>query len=80
MAGRLGVALAAAVLALLNCMSVVSTPALEDGGLEAGRHAYELSDYEKAVKVLQEAAARDVVPIEKPHVLVMEQAHDWILN
>jgi tetratricopeptide (TPR) repeat protein len=59
MAGRLGVALAAAVLALLNCLSVVSTPALEDGGLEAARHAYELSDYEKAVKILQDAVGKN---------------------
>jgi tetratricopeptide (TPR) repeat protein len=59
MPGRVGVALAAAVLALLNCLSVISTPALEDGGLEAARHAYELSDYEKAVKILQDAVAKN---------------------
>ena len=59
MAGRVGVALAAAVLALLNCVSVISTLALEDGGLEAARHAYELSDYEKAVKILQDAVVKN---------------------
>jgi tetratricopeptide (TPR) repeat protein len=59
MAGRVGVALAAAVLALLNCVSVISTLALEDGGLEAARHAYELSDYEKAVAILQDAVVKN---------------------
>src|ERR1700731_901971 len=59
MAVRLRIVLAAAVLALLNCVSVVTTPALEDGGLEAARHAYELSDYEKAVKILQDAVAKN---------------------
>ena len=59
MAGRLRIVLAAAVLALLNCVSVVSTPALEEGGLEAARYAYELSDYEKAVKILQDAVAKN---------------------
>src|SRR5580704_10898190 len=59
MDGRLRVALAAAVLALLTWVSVASAQAMEDGGLEAGRRAYELSDYEKAVKVLQDAVAKN---------------------
>jgi tetratricopeptide (TPR) repeat protein len=59
MAGRLRVVLAAAVLALVTWVSVASAQALQDGGLEAGRRAYELSDYEKAVKVLQDAVAKN---------------------
>lgn len=31
----------------------------QDASLEAGRHAYEASDYAKAIQVLQEAAAKD---------------------
>lgn len=31
----------------------------QDAGLEAGRHAYEASDYAKAIQVLQAAAAKD---------------------
>ena len=33
--------------------------ALDDAGLEAGRRAYELSDYDRAVNVLQNAAAKN---------------------
>ena len=58
MAVRLRVALAAVVLTLVTWVSVASAQALEDAGLEAGRRAYELSDYEKAINVLQDAAAK----------------------
>jgi tetratricopeptide (TPR) repeat protein len=73
MAGRVGVALAAAVLALLNCVSVISTLALEDGGLEAARHAYELSDYEKAVKILQDAVVKN--PRDGEVLLLLAKSH-----
>jgi tetratricopeptide (TPR) repeat protein len=59
MPGRLRVVLAAAVLALVTGVSVASAQALQDSGLEAGRRAYELSDYEKAVKVLQDVVAKN---------------------
>ena len=59
MAAKLRVALAAAILALVTWVSVASAQALKDAGLEAGRRAYELSDYEKAVKALQDAAAKN---------------------
>jgi tetratricopeptide (TPR) repeat protein len=60
MASSLRVALVGTVLALLTpWVLVVSAQALEDSALEVGRRAYELSDYEKAVKVLQGAAARN---------------------
>jgi len=59
MAAKLRVALAAAILALVTWVSLASAQALEDAGLEAGRRAYELSDYEKAVKALQDAAAKN---------------------
>ena len=58
MAGRLRIGLVAAVLALVTGVSVASAQALQDSGLEAARHAYELSDYEKAVKILQDAVAK----------------------
>jgi tetratricopeptide (TPR) repeat protein len=59
MAGRLRIVLAAAVLALVSGVSVTSAQALQDSDLEAGRRAYELSDYEKAVKVLQDVVAKN---------------------
>jgi len=58
MAGKLRIVLAAAVLALVTWVSMASAQALQDSGLEAGRRAYELSDYEKAIKVLQDAVAK----------------------
>src|ERR1700675_1356730 len=73
MAARQKVALAGAVLALITWVSVASALALEDGALEAGRHAYELSDYEKAVKVLQEAAARN--PHNGEVLLLLAKSH-----
>jgi tetratricopeptide (TPR) repeat protein len=71
MDGRPRVALAAAVLALVTCVSAAS--ALDDGGLEAGRHAYELSDYEKAVKVLQDAASKN--PRNGEVLLLLAKSH-----
>ena len=59
MAGRLRIVLAAAVLALVGGVSVASAQALQDNGLEAARHAYELSDYENAVKILQDVVAKN---------------------
>src|SRR5713101_6149887 len=38
---------------------VAATNVKQEAGLEAGRHAYETSDYAKAVQVLQAAAAQD---------------------
>ncbi|MDQ1408510.1 MAG: hypothetical protein QOJ41_245 [Acidobacteriaceae bacterium] len=61
MAARLRIAFATVVLALLTLFpSVPSTRALEDGALEAARRAFELSDYEKAVRILQDAAAKNL--------------------
>jgi tetratricopeptide (TPR) repeat protein len=59
MAARLRVTLATVILALATWASVTGAQALEDSGLEAARRAYELSDYEKAVKVLQDAVAKN---------------------
>ncbi len=60
MAVRMRVVLAAVVLALVApWISVAGAQALEDVGLEAGRRAYDLSDYEKAVKVLQDAVIKN---------------------
>src|ERR1035437_5674482 len=60
MAARMRVVLAAVVLALVApWISVAGAQALEDVGLEAGRRAYDLSDYEKAVKVLQDAVTKN---------------------
>ncbi len=39
--------------------AVAATNLKQDAGLEAGRHAYEASDYAKAIQVLQAAAAKD---------------------
>jgi tetratricopeptide (TPR) repeat protein len=39
--------------------AVAATNLKQDASLEAGRHAYEASDYAKAIQVLQEAAAKD---------------------
>jgi tetratricopeptide (TPR) repeat protein len=73
MAARQRVALAAAVLVLVTWVSVASAQAVEDGGLEAGRRAYELSDYEKAIKVLQEAAAKN--PHNGEVILLLAKSH-----
>jgi len=73
MAGSLRVALAAAVLALVTWVSVASALALEDGALEAGRHAYELSDYERAVKILQDAAVKN--PRNGEVLLLLAKSH-----
>src|SRR6202795_1478196 len=73
MDARPRVALGAVVLALVTWVSAASALALEDGALEAGRHAYELSDYEKAVKVLQEAAARN--PHNGEVLLLLAKSH-----
>ena len=65
MAARLNVGLAPVALALVALalvtpwVSVAGPQALEDVSLEAGRRAYELSDYENAVKVLQDSAAKN---------------------
>ena len=39
--------------------SMAATNLNQDGGLEAGRRAYEASEYSKAIQVLHEAAAKD---------------------
>jgi tetratricopeptide (TPR) repeat protein len=39
--------------------AVAATNLKQDASLEAGRHAYEASDYAKAIQVLQAAAAKD---------------------
>ena len=53
------VALAAAVLALVTWAALASAQASEDSGLEAARRAFELSDYEKSVRILQDAVAKN---------------------
>jgi tetratricopeptide (TPR) repeat protein len=73
MAGSLRVALAAVGLALITWVSAASVLALEDGALEAGRHAYELSDYEKAVKILQDAALKN--PRNGEVLLLLAKSH-----
>src|ERR1700730_4640791 len=74
MAARLRVALGAVVLALITlCASLAGAQALGDFGLEAGRRAYELSDYEKAVKVLQDAARKN--PRDGEVLLLLAKSH-----
>jgi tetratricopeptide (TPR) repeat protein len=74
MATRLKVALAAAVLGLVTLwLSMPNAQALEDGDLEAGRRAYELSDYEKAVKILQNAVAKN--PRNGEVLLLLAKSH-----
>jgi tetratricopeptide (TPR) repeat protein len=52
-------ALAALLCALLACAATVSAALQQSDGLEAGRRAYESSDYSKAVLELQTAAAKE---------------------
>jgi tetratricopeptide (TPR) repeat protein len=73
MAASLRVALAAAVLALITCVSVAAGLPLGDAALEAGRHAYELSDYERAVKILQDAALKN--PRNGEVLLLLAKSH-----
>jgi tetratricopeptide (TPR) repeat protein len=48
-----------AIALLLMGMSVAGSSAAENGDLEAGRRAYESSDYEKAANILQDAATKN---------------------
>src|ERR1700693_643670 len=74
MGARMMVALAAVLLALVTpWVPVAGAQALDDVGLEAGRRAYELSDYEKAVKVLQDAAAKN--PRNGEVLLLLAKSH-----
>src|ERR1700730_387643 len=74
MDARLRVALGAVFLALVTfCASLSGAQALGDVGLEAGRRAYELSDYEKAIKVLQDAVAKD--PRNGEVLLLLAKSH-----
>jgi tetratricopeptide (TPR) repeat protein len=74
MAARLRIALGAVVLALITlCASFAGAQALGDVGLEAGRRAYELSDYDKAVKVLQDAVAKN--PRNGEVLLLLAKSH-----
>jgi tetratricopeptide (TPR) repeat protein len=60
MAARLKVSVTAAMLGLLTLWaSLASAQNLENSGLEAGRRAYELSDYEKAINILLDAATKN---------------------
>jgi tetratricopeptide (TPR) repeat protein len=60
MAARFKVSVTAAMLGLLTvCASVASAQSVENSGLEAGRRAYELSDYEKAINILLDAATKN---------------------
>jgi tetratricopeptide (TPR) repeat protein len=60
MAASLRLTLATALMGLLTPRaSMAAGQALDDVGLEAGRRAYELSDYDRAVNVLQDAAAKN---------------------
>lgn len=52
-------ALAALLCVLLACAATVSAALHQSDGLEAGRRAYESSDYSKAVLELQTAAAKE---------------------
>src|ERR1700680_940294 len=73
MAAKPRFALGAVVLALVTWVSAASAQALEDGGLEAGRHAYELSDYERALKLLQDAASKN--PHNGEVLLLLAKSH-----
>ena len=74
MAARLRLALAAVVLALVTpWVSVAGAQALEEVGLDAGRRAYELSDYERAVKVLQDVVAKN--PRNGEVLLLLAKSH-----
>jgi tetratricopeptide (TPR) repeat protein len=74
MAARLRVALASVILALVTSgASLASAQALENVGLEAGRRAYELSDYEQAVKFLNDAAAKN--PRNGEVLLLLAKSH-----
>jgi len=60
MAARLKVSVTAAILGLLALWaSVASAQNVENSALEAGRRAYELSDYEKAINILLDAATKN---------------------
>src|ERR1700726_5323313 len=74
MAGRRRFVRAVAILGLVTlCLAVPNGQSSEDGGLEAGRRAYELSDYEKAIKVLQDAVAKD--PRNGEVLLLLAKSH-----
>jgi tetratricopeptide (TPR) repeat protein len=74
MAARLKLTLAIALVALLSpWLSMAGAQALDDVALEAGRRAYELSDYEKAVNVLQDAAAKN--PRNGEALLLLAKSH-----
>jgi tetratricopeptide (TPR) repeat protein len=45
----------------------------EEGGIEAGRRAYDASDYEKAVRILQEAASQK--PRDGETLLLLAKSH-----
>src|SRR2546423_10885346 len=44
---------------LIGSTAMAAATIKQDASLEAGRHAYEASDYAKAVQALQAAAAKD---------------------
>jgi len=74
MAARLRGALATAIFALaIPWASTARARAVQDGGLEAGRRAYELSDYEKAITILQDAAAKN--PRDGEVLLLLAKSH-----
>jgi len=74
MAARLRLKLATALMGLLTpWVLMTAAQALDDVGLVAGRRAYELSDYEKAVNVLQDAAAKN--PRNAEVLLLLAKSH-----
>lgn len=74
MAASLGVSIVAAVLLLpIPRIPVADAQALDERGLEVGRRAYELSDYENAVQILQDAAAKN--PRNGEVLLLLAKSH-----
>ena len=74
MSASLRLTLATALMGLLTPRaSMAAGQALDDVGLEAGRRAYELSDYDRAVKVLQDAAAKN--PRNGEVLLLLAKSH-----
>jgi tetratricopeptide (TPR) repeat protein len=70
---KLRIALGSVVLALVTWVSVANTQASEAGGLEAARHAYDLSDYERAVRILQNDLEKN--PRDGEALLLLAKSH-----
>ncbi len=74
------------LLAMLLCAAtaMAGTKVKQEPELEAGRRAYEASEYPKAIQILQEAAAKDSRNAEVQHLLAKSyselQQHDAAIN